>query len=231
VAKKASGNELYELLAARRSTELAKPPTLFQPPAATQNAQDAGSAIPHVQTSPLSSMPVSRSGREVSLSLDSAFVIFVAVLILLGAAYTIGRQHGLHEQSYLRADSAESKVGLSADPDTVQAGEGPLRSQVMADRGKYTLKLMTMSQHEPVDLERMKIQREELLQSDQIRRINAEVHVFDNGAVYILSVGVFPSRADPDLEQLKAYFSDPQSSPAFRSCSIERIGDLGEAVY
>ncbi|GHT05206.1 hypothetical protein FACS1894139_08620 [Planctomycetales bacterium] len=164
--------------------------------------------------------PRSRS-REIVLSLDAAFVIFVLFLILLGTAYTLGVNSGEQKEresfNAPRVPAAEAELGeLKIDR------SAPLAATVLIPPQQFTMRLT-----EADDLDDLRVLRAAWLDNAVIRDGNLEVFIFDDGKKYILTVGAFSSPEERNLGRVREFIA---GQPAYRDAVLAKIGDLGKAM-
>lgn len=211
MARISKGPELYEILAARRNRQ--------------------GGAFPWTTRT-------LQREREIIFSVNTAFVIFAAVVLLVASAYILGHRHGKEESRlYLseRTGNIESRGEVEVLPGIER---GPtLRPEVaILDEKAYTLRLCISAKKDEAELERMKMHRAYILQHPIVREHALETYIFDNGAVYSLGVGLFSNRRDPLLLRLQTLFvgdggpPNSKSPKPYQGCSPERIGDLGTPI-
>ncbi len=213
--------ELYEVFAYRKS---------FRgdgEPAAEEKPRPRGEEPP----------PPKRTGRELVFSVEAGFVLFVAVLVLLGTAYKLGwDQHNLAGAGFERMP----EPGVIQPRDAVGRVEGaegvPVQRTVSVSPDRWTLHLMYSDDHTEAALERLRIHQAYLAVLPEVRERGATVLILDNGTVFSLGVGAYETAEHRHLLALKAGLEeDPgprvsESPTPYAGCKAVRIGDLGKAV-
>lgn len=206
--------ELYEIIANR------------------MQESDAPTALPQGSTFeiPLSPRAGRRGEREVVLSLDAAFVIFVVFLLLLGTAYLVGVQKGQQLTRESFAPAAPQAIGGLA-PETLEVSAPGARAAQGASvpKGRHTLRLTESADH--AEILRLK---KELLADETVRSFHVEVFVFAppiKGEKYILALGSFASDADETLSLFQKRFSEQKDNELYRYAHLESIDDLLSGGY
>ena len=227
MAKSGRGIELFEILAQRR----AKGKGLARP-----NWLEAGGDKPGTGTGRLPQAPA-RTGREIVFALDTAFVLFVAVLILVGTAYVLGYRNGQGEGQNVALSGKAAPVEIRSDVDVTKGIEGKtLQPSFTLSGNEFTLKLRTTQKKTDADLAKLKHEARSLLALPDVRDGSHEIHIFDSGGVYSLGVGLFEKREDPRLVHLQSAFAKIPGPPTSRgvlpyaACSVAQTKDLGTLV-
>lgn len=181
---------------------------------------------------PLSPRAGRRGEREVVLSLDAAFVIFVVFLLLLGTAYLVGVQKGqqLTRDSFGPVAAPQPTISGLA-PETLQTSEPVAKNAkgTNVPRGRHTLRLTESADH--AEILRLK---QELLADDTVRSFYVEVFVFappQKGEKYILALGSFASDTDETLSLFQKRFSEQKDNEKYRYAHLESIDDLVNGGY
>lgn len=202
--------ELYEIIANR-----------------LQAGENPPSPVDGTYEIPLPQRLSKNSGREIVLSLDAAFVIFVIFLLLLGTAYSLGLQKGeQREREIFRPLNTVVATGDLAQVKTLkdESPAGDEKVKIPADR--YTLKLVAGA-----DLAALEKVRADLLANLVISKNNVDAFIFDNRGKYLLTLGVFPSQDDELLKSMQKFISEQKINEiAYKNTSVELISDLGKAV-
>lgn len=177
-----------------------------------------------------------RTGREVVLSLDVAFVLFVVVLALLATSFLLGVQRGEEEARVRFVHTALDEVNLVRRDVGVTGRESPpeIRSQ-RPDPSRWTLRLRSPRNRDRGTLEELRDERLALLQDETLREEGFEVFVLDKGAgsVYSLSVGVFTDAQDGTLKTLREHmtaYRGADNRPRYPELSVQQFRDLGDLV-
>ena len=180
---------------------------------------------------PLSPRAGRRGEREVVLSLDAAFVIFVVFLLLLGTAYLVGVQKGqqLTRESFAPAVAPQAIGGLT--PEALETSKPAARAAPGANvpKGRHTLRLTESADH--AEILRLK---KELLADETVRSFHVEVFVFappQKGEKYILALGSFASDADETLARFQKRFNEQKDNELYRYAHLESIDDLTSGGY
>lgn len=219
--KKPRKIELYEVLSHRRSeTGL----TGIEP-----EPIDEGMTPRRLQTS-------ARTGREVVLSLDVAFVLFVVVLALLATSFLLGVQRGEEEARVRFVHTPLDEVNITRRDVGVTGRETApdIRSQ-RPDPARWTLRLRSPRNRERGTLEELRAERLALLQDETLREQGFEVFVLDKGvgSVYSLSIGVFADPEDDTLKTLREHMSASRGADnraRYPDLSVQQFRDLGDMV-
>lgn len=215
--------ELFELLAERRLRG--------------KSLREAESAAPVKHPGPEAPVPV-RTGREIVLGLDTAFVLFMAAGIVIGSAYYLGVQVGRREEARApRKDVPEIERRLidTAQPLLNIEGE-PLQTHVRLTGKELTLRLRSTESRSREALARLRVHQEYVRIKPLVREIGAPVLILDNGSVYTLTVGLFEARDAPELTRLQAAFAGDPGPPTSRSetpygaRTVAQTGKLGTKV-
>ena len=213
--KKRRHAELYEVLANQTSASASAQGTPASP------VRNPGPA-PHPP----------RSGREIVFGVDTAFVIFAAVLILIGSAYCLGHQQGLAEakretgtvQSIQRADNP----GTSTRPPV-----SPLAKE------KFTLQLLTTPSTAQNELRLLEIDQQHVAQllAAELKQDGHKTYVFTSAGndLYVLSAGLFEGRGDPAIKRLRDWLRELQGPPhrtgkPYAGCVTVQVKELGKRV-
>jgi len=215
--------ELFELLANQQASAGAPPAS---PAAETPRGLDP--VLPRAQQAGL---------REVVFSLDTAFVLFVGVLMLVACAYYLGRKKGLSEQAVGPKDNAP--LEFRAEVDIVEGVEGQRLPAVEVTGQEYTLKLRSTKDHGRHEQERLQ-EDAKWVRAVLARTFALEerpvVLVFDNSQVYSLGVGLFESKEDPRLRALRDLLIRDGGPPTsgtqpYGACVVARTSLLGKVVF
>ncbi len=218
MAKRTRKAELYEILANRKDR--------VKDGGAVLRPDDIAETAPSVRA---------RTGREVIFSLDVAFVIFGAVLLLTGSAYVIGHKKG-EDAAQLKFDRlGDSAAALDAGQKpigVVETERAALRPRLtQADPEKYTILLRVSDGYADADKERLELEREQLYALPPVRQGRHNVFVFEKKreGVYGLALGAFSASDDPKIvllrERLKSHPGRHNDMP-YKHLSVERIGTL-----
>ncbi len=223
---KAKGPELFELLARGKSR--------------IRGERDVSSSA--LEPSRPASPPAARAEagvREIVFSLDTAFVIFVAVLMLVASAFYLGYKRGALERDLLPRKGSRA-VEEMADVEAAEGIEGlPTGTRITLTGDEYTLKLRLTEDHSPPELARLQKDANHvgrLLAREFAEAEPLEVMIFDNSKLYALGVGLFESRDDPRLRRLKERLAKdpgpPTSGPQpYGGCGVAQTGHLGKVVH
>lgn len=217
MARKNRKVELYEILSRRRAP----------------GEQGAGEPVPYgPQQRP-------RTGREIVFSLDAAFLLFVAVLVLIGTAYYIGYQRGRDEQRRDFGPNAQDRpdgVADESEVDPTRVSLSVARRRVLRgiDTNRFTIRLRSLEPRSPSNLERLRLEAESLTEAAVTE--GARVLLFEDeaGDRFSLGVGLFADRSEQGLralqERLRAYATAGGVRPYRSAATAERAGDLGVAI-
>jgi len=219
--KPARGIELFELLAEQR----ARGRGLQRTPEADEPAPPTGPQPRPVIRSP-------RTGSEIVFSLNTAFVLFVAVLILCGSAYVIGHQNGRRDEQ--NRAFKDGPMEIRPDAESYAGIEGrPIHPTLAVTGAEFTLKLTATQKKTEEDLAKLRHELAFAAAQAPVREANLEAFVFDSGGVYTLGVGLFERKDDPTLLKLQRFFA-ASAGPAiarrptpYRDCAPAQTKDLG----
>lgn len=213
------GVELFEVLSEQERAPKSPADETIRPA-----ADETGPLPPHK----------ARTGREVIFSVESAFVIFVAILVLLGSAYKMGHGVGLREARHTLAPDGEP-VPLRNNAETAKLVPYNRGEEVLDVPGEmYTLKVFDSK--EGLDL--LLLDREYLLQQPDINALAIrEAYIFksETEEVHSLGLGLFKARNDPSLVKLMQVVKKLNGPPTrdkmpYAACAICQTQQLGQAV-
>jgi hypothetical protein len=179
-----------------------------------------------------------RTERDLVFTLETGFVLFVAVLVMIGSAYTLGRQRGVDEtlaRMFTRPDKPGA-VLAAADVEAMTDLGGGGGAVLRLPPERFTLRLRTTRGHGEEERARIRADRAYLRAHPALREAELDAYVFDNGEVYSVGIGAFQKRGAEALAVLKKRLEEDPGPPTSRSnrpyktASVERIGDLGKAV-
>lgn len=227
MARKGRGVELYEVLAERAAG--GKESSRREPaPPPTDEPSERATVRP----------PRSVTGREIIFGIDTAFVVFVSVLILIGTAFYMGHQRALEQSRRGLIEETGTPVPSADDLDVLKSIEGAERGGISIPQGKYTLQIFETAEADGKDLRLLAYDRAFVLNLEEVRREGvAEAHVFRKDGVLVLTVGLFDDESNPKLVRLREAFQQTVTGPPhrdeqpYRTCRIARVGELmGEAL-
>lgn len=173
-----------------------------------------------------------RTGREILLSLDGAFVILVVGLLLLGTAYFMGFRKGLAEANLKFRQGNESVVSRSSSAlELVKENRANLRDSLVISPDKFTLKVLTVNKSSAT-LARLRSIRMSLLANPVISNSRLEVFIMSGSKVYSLVVGLYERRDDEVLVNLRQYFKEngKREIAGYKGVTVESIRDLGKPL-
>lgn len=182
--------------------------------------------------------PRPRTPREVVFRLDTAFIMFIIVLALVGSSYFLGHKRGQEERP-------AGLVGLgdteTADPDTVNLRHlsPPARTMIRPPEQDYTLVLRTEAASENLP-ERLEYELAEAMAKGS-KAAGTDVLGFifrntkGNDTRYVLAVGLGKTPNDPELNRLLPIYNQMELSLSreprpYIGCQIAPVRELGTPV-
>lgn len=212
--------ELYEILSGRQPED---------------GQQPAGSLYPQQIPGQLSEFSRKRTGREVVFSLNGAFVIFVAFLIIIGTVYNIGYNKGVLDEK--KSFQVNENITRNLDAESIELSaivNVTPYSSVKIEPGQYTLKLLSFTRSNG-NLRKLKAIREKLLAVPMVENSRIDALVFDNpgNKTYTLGLGVFKRSDSTVLDVLRKQIKEDPPQVLGNSqleVSVERVDDLGKPI-
>ncbi|GEM_PF-2089109 len=198
--------------------------------------------IPGVATAPVSAPPAEpkvRKPREVNIALDSAFIIFIIIVALVGSSYFLGYKRGQEERP-------AGPIGLgdienaSADHVNLRHLSPASRATVLPPDQDYTLVLRTEPATEDLP-ERLEYELAEAIAKGS-QQFGSPVQGFiflnstGNDARFVLAVGLARTPNDADLNRLMQIYNSMEGitlsreSRPYIGCQIAPIRELGRLV-
>ena len=184
--------------------------------------------------------PRPRSPREVVFALDTAFIVFIAMLALVGSSYFLGYKRGQEEKPAGLAGLGDMEV---SDPDRLS-----LRNLAPAPRAilrpsdqDYTLVLRTEPGSDDLS-ERLELELAEAVANGR-QRGAGDIPSFifrtsGNDPRYILAVGLGSSANDAELTRLQLQIFNPMEGITlsleprpYIGCRIAPVRELGTPVF
>lgn len=227
MARRGRGVELFEVLSDRSSAK-----------DESSKREPQSSVTPPPSTSDGRTVYNTAGAREIVFGFDSAFVLFVAVLILLGSAFYLGHQRGNEERRHGLTTLGEDGPRYQESVAVFREIDGNLNGILEVPPEMFTLQIFETSDASEKTLALLAFDRDYVLNLEEVRREGIhEARVFRKSGVYILTVGLFTSESDPALARLEEAFRRTASAPPHRgenpynSCRRTQVRQLlGEAV-
>jgi hypothetical protein len=188
--------ELFELMAVRQKQKVAAP-----------EAGKSDGVLPAQRILTEQETAV-RTGREIIFSVDLAFIIFVAFVLLLFTAFQLGHKNGRIEQAQaLKLDDGDiARMDLDKVSPLNDLALTVTRELPRISGNEFTLKLRSTRDRSREELGRLRIDLAHVLANDLVRSGNHSAYIYDNDKVYSLGVGLFGQRDDETLKKLQEIF-------------------------
>ncbi|MDR3211052.1 MAG: hypothetical protein LBU79_03955 [Planctomycetota bacterium] len=180
--------------------------------------------------------PRVRSPREVVVALDTAFIIFLVVLVLSGSAYFLGYKRG-QEEKPIGPSSGELIDSVNPEQVSLRELAGRLRPVLVPPDQDYTLVLRTEPAVSEIP-ERLELELSEAVALGA-KNFGAEIPAFifrntkGDDVRFILAVGLGRGLNDPDLNRLLQIYNQMEGVTLSREprpyigCQIAPVRELG----
>lgn len=183
--------------------------------------------------------PRPKSPREVVIALDTALIVFVMIVALVGSSYFIGYKRGQEERPVGIAGVGDIET---ADPSrlNIRNLSPPPRAAMRPPEQDYTLIIRREPATDELP-ERLELELAEAL-ARGIRESGREIpgFIFRTGGAdphYILAVGLGQTANDAELARLLKIYNEMEGinlsrqSRPYLGCRIAPIRELGTPVY
>ncbi len=192
--------------------------------------------------SPVSAPPAEpkvRKPREVNIALDSAFIIFIIIVALVGSSYFLGYKRGQEERPAGPIGIGDIE-NVSADHVNLRHLSPAARTTVIPPDQDYTLVLRTEPATEDLP-ERLDYELAEAIAKGS-QQFGSPVQGFiflnstGNDARFVLAVGLARTPNDADLNRLMQIYNSMEGitlsreSRPYIGCQIAPIRELGRLV-
>lgn len=182
--------------------------------------------------------PRPKSPREVVIALDTALIVFVMVVALVGSSYFIGYKRGQEERPVGIAGVGDIET---ADPSRLNIRNlSPAPRSAMRPEQEYTLIIRREPATDELP-ERLELELAEAL-ARGAREFGREIpgFIFRTGGAdphYILAVGLGQTANDAELGRLLKIYNEMEGinlsrqSRPYLGCRIAPVRELGTPVY
>lgn len=186
--------ELYEIIASRMQDE----------------SLTTGGAFGKTYEIPLSGRAARHGEREVVLSLDAAFVIFVVFLLLLGTAYFLGLQKGEQKAKEALAAVPAAVPTASLNDLTAARAEKPALppAEISLPKRSYTLQLTESGNKEEILRLKKELQAKPIVSSNKVEVFAVACTTPQGGKRYVLTLGAFPTDTDETISAFQKFFRE-----------------------
>ena len=181
--------------------------------------------------------PRAKSAKEIVFALDTAFMVFFAVTVLLISAYLLGYKRGQEEKNIVAGNAEIDNADLAGI--NLRSLPPAIRSVTRPPEQDYTLILRT----EPVkdvDLRRLDLElAEAMLRGRKDVGVDIQGYIYRTSGTeprYVLAVGLGKTRDDAGLEKLRNVYSKMErltmsrEETPFQAANIAQVKDLGQVV-
>ncbi|MBN2711659.1 MAG: hypothetical protein JXR97_04395 [Planctomycetes bacterium] len=232
MAKKRQGVDLFEVLSEQRM------PAAFNQPGSKQPQQEQETQLPEPRVSAKRAEERITTGKELIFSVETAFIIVVAVLTMVGSSYYMGYTAGGRKAS----PDTGGDAAIIDRPDVAviksSGGSSEVASPYIQDT-KYTLQIYLSKDLSDKEYKLLTLDQSYVLQLQEVANAGVnEAYIFkkQNGKLYALGLGLFDDRNDPVLDKLRTIMRKVKGPPhregtPYDGCAVVQVKDMGKPVF